>query len=190
MAKPERAPARRRTGRPRKGEGEVVSARRWAKIAGVRPQTVEEWIAAGLPAERAGNGPWQIRTALALRWHEDQARDAAARPADKDTPANMLEAELRKAVADAELAELKLARLRGEVVPIEEYGKELRRVLGRVRGRIAAVPGEYAPRILEPLDMPRAVALLRELTTSLLQELQRAGAPPAPDAPAAEEGAA
>lgn len=192
---PPSAPAPPRRGRPRgAGRGEVVSAKRLATLAGVAPATVDTWLAAGLPAERQGNGAWEINTAAAIAWLEQRARDSVERERPTADAETMAQAELRKAVADAGVAELKLQRLRGEMVPLEEYRKELRRVLGRVRGRIAAIPGEYAPRILEPLDMPRATVLLRGLVAAVLAELQHAGDPAPGDAPgdaeAPEEGAA
>jgi phage terminase Nu1 subunit (DNA packaging protein) len=104
-----------------------------------------------------------------LRFKQEEAVERAA---GRTTPANMAEAELRRAIADAELAELKLQRLRGEVVPLETYRNELRRVLSRVRGRFQAVPGEFAPRILEPLDMVKATSVLKDLVGTVLAELQ------------------
>ena len=122
-----------------------------------------------------------------LRYKQEEALQRAA---GRQEPANMAEAELRKAIADAEIAELKLQRLRGEVVPADAYRRELRRVLTRVRARFTSIPGEYASRILEPLDMARATAVLRDLVATVLAELQSAPSEPVDDASEAEEGAA
>lgn len=115
--------------------------------------------------------------------------EALQRAAGKKEPANMAEAELRKAIADAEIAELKLQRLRGEIVPLDQYRRELRRVLSRVRARFQAIPGEYAPRILEPLDMARATMVLRDLVGSVLAELQSSGRSTDADEPGDENEA-
>lgn len=110
-------------------------------------------------------------------WYVRFKQEEALKRADsRKEPENMADAELRKAIADAEIAELKVMRLRGDVVTLETYRKELRRVLTRVRARFAAIPGEFAPRILEPMDMARASAVLKDLVATVLAELQRAGA--------------
>lgn len=104
-----------------------------------------------------------------VRFKQEEALErAAGRPA----LSNIADAELRKAIADAEIAELKVQRLRGEVAPIEQYRNEMRRVMTRVASRFRAMPGEYASKILEPLDMPRATNVLRDMVGEVLAELQ------------------
>lgn len=101
--------------------------------------------------------------------------EALQRAAGREAPKDMAAAELRKAIADAEIAELKVAQLRGEFVSLEEYRKELRRILTRIRARFVAIPGEFAPRILEPMDMVKASAVLKDLVATVLAELQGVG---------------
>lgn len=142
-----------------------------ASILGLSSRQIRNLEKQGLPREEKG-----YPVSRCVRWYADfKQEEALQRAASREEPKDMEEAELRKAVADAEMAELKLARLRGEVAPIDQYRREMRRVLGRVRARFQSVPGEYAPRILEPMDMAAAVTVLRDLVATVLSELQRTG---------------
>lgn len=78
----------------------------------------------------------------------------------------------RLLAAQASMTEVKLARARGELVSLEAYREALGTVLGAIRGRVLALPGEYAPRL--PGDMAMSVALLRAMMADLLEELRRA----------------
>jgi hypothetical protein len=108
-----------------------------------------------------------------IRWKQEEAVRRSAGTAKSSDKADVA---LRQAEIDLGMAELRFAELRRDVVRIEEYRKELRRVLGKVAAKVRTITGEFAPRILEPLDMPKAVKLLRELQLRLLGELGTAGA--------------
>jgi hypothetical protein len=105
-----------------------------------------------------------------IQFKQREAIDRA-QPAKDST---LEEAEKRKAIADASIAEIKLATLRRELVSIEDYRRELREVLGRVRARVLAIPGEYAPQLLTVEGMPQAVATLRTIAAAVLTELEAA----------------
>jgi phage terminase Nu1 subunit (DNA packaging protein) len=122
-----------------------------------------------------------------LHWYVQFKQEEALKRAAPAEPKNLEEAEKRKAIADAEIAEFRLAKMRGEVVPLDLYRAELRRVLDRVRARFVSVPGEYAPRLIGLAEMPAAVAVLRDLVTSVLGEMQGAGAEPMDDTSEAAE---
>lgn len=116
--------------------------------------------------------------------------EALQRAAAKPEITGRADADLRKAIADAEIAELRVQKLRGDVVPTEAYRKELRRVLDRVRGRFVSIPGEYGPRCLNLSEVAASVAVLRDLVASVLAELQSVANAPDLDEDATEESAA
>lgn len=117
--------------------------------------------------------PASMEAWVAYRLKQEAERGAAAVTDD-----DRRDAERRKAIADAALRELRLARLRGELVPREEYRLELARVLHNVRAVIDAFPARYASRL--PGDGPLAdrVALLRAIAREVLAELRGAGEAP------------
>lgn len=158
-----------------------ITAKQLCDWYGIDRRTLTNWINSDPPCPSAKNrkGERVFESGDVAVWKEERAQRQAREAWDKsqkNEPESMADAELRKAIADAEIAELKVMRLRGDVVTLETYRKELRRVLTRVRSRFTAIPGEYAPRILEPMDMARASAVLKDLVATVLMELQRAGA--------------
>lgn len=81
------------------------------------------------------------------------------------------EAERRRMVAEAELAEIKLSERRGEVMPVAEVGEQLDRVFAAVRARIVAFPPKMAP-IVMPQDPNKALAILERGSLEILAELE------------------
>jgi phage terminase Nu1 subunit (DNA packaging protein) len=107
-----------------------------------------------------------------LQWQRDRLVADAIADVAPPAPTDIVEAERRKAVADAELAELKVARMRGDVVAVQAAAKVIRDAFGRVRARLLATPGEFAPQILYIEELPKAVLKLRDLVDTVMAELQ------------------
>jgi phage terminase Nu1 subunit (DNA packaging protein) len=76
--------------------------------------------------------------AIALRKREADKAVTEANPGDLDT------ARTRKANAEAELAEIEVAKARGEVVSVADYEGALGRVLDRLTARLRAMPVRLA----------------------------------------------
>lgn len=93
---------------------------------------------------------------------------AAAKETDED------EAERRKAVADAELKEMKVAQLRGSLITVEQHRREMQRVLRRVRESIDTFPGKHAAKLPGDASMNDRVKALRKVALELMAELRTA----------------
>ncbi len=76
--------------------------------------------------------------AIALRKRESEKAVQDANPGDLDT------ARTRKANAEAELAEIEVAKARGDVVSVADYEAALARVLDRLTARLRAMPVRLA----------------------------------------------
>jgi len=76
--------------------------------------------------------------AINLRKREAEKAVVEANPGDLDT------ARTRKANAEAELAEIDVAKARGEVVSVADYEAALGRVLDRLTARLRAMPVRLA----------------------------------------------
>jgi phage terminase Nu1 subunit (DNA packaging protein) len=107
-----------------------------------------------------------------LQWQRDRLVADALADLGPPAPHDMEEAELRKMIADAELAELKVAKFKADLVEASVVGMEVSRAFERVAAQLKSKPGEFAPQILQPLTMPEAVAILRRLVGSALGALQ------------------
>jgi phage terminase Nu1 subunit (DNA packaging protein) len=107
-----------------------------------------------------------------LQWQRDRIVADAIADVAPPVPSNIVQAELRKTIADAELAELKVGRMRGDLLAVQVAAKEIRNAFGRVRARLLSTPGEYAPQMLHLEEMPQAVSKLRQLVDTVLAELQ------------------
>jgi phage terminase Nu1 subunit (DNA packaging protein) len=96
------------------------------------------------------------------------------------------EAERRRSVAEAQLAELKVLERQGEVVPIGETAATLQRAFTAVRARLLSIPTKLSP-ILIPDDPNRARTLLEAAMLEALAELEQHD--DIPDEPGSEEEA-
>jgi hypothetical protein len=106
--------------------------------------------------------------AVALRQRERKDAEAKARPS------NLAESEQRKAAADAEMAEVRLAKLRGELAPRAEFAAAFERLFGAVRQELQALPTRHGPRVVGLTQPAEAVAALREMVADVLAGLSSA----------------
>lgn len=89
-------------------------------------------------------------------------------------PGNFDEARARKLTAEAELAEIELAKARAEVVVIAEVAKLVGEDYAAVRAKLLAIPSKLAPQMaIEPTEAG-CRALLQRAINEALDELVRA----------------
>lgn len=120
--------------------GEVLASEA-AKRLDMSAQALGLWTARpGAPVRRDGARVW-VQWPAFMRWREQELVRVAvqdANPGDLDT------ARTRKANAEAELAEMEVAKARGEVVSVADYEQALARVLDRLTARLRAMPVRLA----------------------------------------------
>jgi hypothetical protein len=81
------------------------------------------------------------------------------------------EARTRKVNAEAEIAELELAKVRGELVVAEDVVKAWEDVLGAVKAKMFAVPTKAAPVVAAESEAGKCQAVLEDLIREALEEL-------------------
>ena len=145
-----------------------------AQALGVTSQQVSQWKAAGMPFGKTG----RILLKDAVRWLREHER--RSRPKIGASEANE-----RRAAAEAELAELKLARERGDVVPAAEVQAAAEDEAARVAGVLSQMASEFAPMVAARLGctLRQASAVLREVSDGVRSRLA------APDTDTQEEAA-
>lgn len=109
-----------------------ISAIAAAAVLRITPQSLSKWTARpDAPVRVQGTRVW-VRDPDFFRWREGELiRQAKA----ESTPVTLDDARARKANAEAELAELDVAKARGEFVAVADYETALGRVLDREMAR-------------------------------------------------------
>jgi phage terminase Nu1 subunit (DNA packaging protein) len=128
-----------------------------ARALGVTHPQVSAWKAAGMPFKSG-----RITLAAAVHWLRNDARRERPR-------VGAGEANERRAAAEAELAELKLARERGDVVPAADVYAQAEEEATRVRSALTQMASQHAPMVASRLGcgLREASAVLRELADAV-----------------------
>lgn len=101
------------------------------------------------------------------RWYREQlGRDRRA-----ERPRDLEEAKVRKLAAEAERAELELAKARGEVLPIAAVVALVRAAYDVVRARLVALPARLAPEVLGLERVRDAVPVIERAVDEILRSL-------------------
>jgi phage terminase Nu1 subunit (DNA packaging protein) len=138
--------------KPKKPPHYTVSS--LALVWDVDQAQVSRWKAAGMPFTKAG----RISLAAATRWVREYER--------RERPkGNASEAMDRRAIAESELAELRLARERGDVVPAAEVLAASEEEQARVVGCLTQTPSGVAPHLAATYGLPlrTAAAIARDV---------------------------
>lgn len=163
-------------------KGRLVNMGELSQLWGVALNTVKAWVRRGCPVvSRGGRGrEWQFDTAAVAQWREEQAAAAAV----GDTSAMDLdEARRRKEAALAAMAELDLAKRRGEVVDVEAIADIVGEEYTRLRARLLALPVKLAPLMETAATLAERREIIEDAICECLAELA------ADDDYAAERGA-
>lgn len=149
----------------RAGSDERVSIREAGKRLGMTQQSIGQWAdKAPSDAVRLENGRrWLIWPQFPV-WYRQRLQQNAE-------PADFEKARARKMAADAELAELELARMRGEQVAVETYRAEVSGIATKIRAQLLAAPGRYSARIVGTSTLPEAQRHLDAIMRDVLKEL-------------------
>ena len=110
----------------------------------------------GLPVHSRAGKKWYVWREV-LEW-DRQRKEAQAREATKpdDKPDSLWEAERRKAVADADMSELKVEQLRRTLIAEEDAVAEITRFCERVRAVILSMRSRYQGELLNIKTIPEA----------------------------------
>jgi terminase small subunit / prophage DNA-packing protein len=138
--------------RQAKISGEVVTRERMAGILGCSVTTVDRYLRSGCPGEK-GSKEYQLNTARVIRWLIERSSRAAG---DGDGESSQAAVRRRLTLAQAELAEMKAAERRGQMVAIEDVTPIIAEELAAVRSRLLAAPGRVAQLVAAMTD-PAAV---------------------------------
>lgn len=155
-----------------------------ADILGISHPTVTAWVREGMPYTREGSrsAEWEFETRPAIEWmaanklslkDKRLAKGKSGAGADDDAPETIEEAERRKMVANADKAEVQVAKEAGILVPISEVANVVAEEHARVRARLLTIPNESRPAVSTYLaeDREAAEQLLAAIEETILEAL-------------------
>ena len=99
------------------------------------------------------------------------------------------EARTRKVNAEAEIAELELAKVRGELVVAEDVVKAWDDVLSALKGKLLSIPTKAAPIVSAEIEASMCQKILEDLVNEALEELSNYEPKIDPTTAAASSGA-
>ncbi len=147
---------------------EYVNRARIAWLLDVDERTITNWVKQrdDFPSRVAGKArTFPVRACIA--WYRDYKSSAAA-PTDID------EAKARREAAEAQIAELKLAKQRGELLDANEVRRTWERILMSVRTRILGMRSRHAPAVVGLGTLGEAVRALDAIALDILASLREA----------------
>lgn len=137
-----------------------------AEHMGVSLVTIDNWRKEGMPVVQRGSRgvEWVFDLAEVIKWYADWKAAAAA----GDTPTALEEIERRTAAAKMQMAELELAKKRGEVATIRDFERVQAAMNAEIRTNVMNVPGRVVLQLLGETDETKFKTVLRaELTLAL-----------------------
>jgi phage terminase Nu1 subunit (DNA packaging protein) len=117
-----------------------------ATVLGVKTDTLKKWHGHGCPGEKDGS-VWKFDTAKVFAWKLEKTREECTpKPAQNESPVEGFEAidpDYERARKDKEMADklaLGNARLRGEMIEVEEVCKMTEGFFGILRSKVMNMP--------------------------------------------------
>lgn len=151
--------------------GQVVGLGEFAKLIGRTENYVRECISNGMPVLTRGDRgtSWQIESGPAIWW----MMQWAVLQAQGDNRRRVRDPKTRKEMAQAELAEMKVAVQRGELAPVAMMRAGLEAAVARARARLLSIPTKTGAMVagMKPAE---AKATLEEQIHEALKELAQA----------------
>ncbi len=156
-----------------KGKGQTLNRGEVAAFFGVTPPTVDGWVRAGCPVKKGQRGvASEFNSADVATFLREKARQEGS----GTSLADETELKRRKLAAEAERAELELAKEKGEVAPVREFERAQAAAMAAIRANMRNVPGravlqllgctdelEFKNKLMDEIDLALVTAAEAEL---------------------------
>ncbi len=149
-------------------DNRLVNQRQLAEIFGVTRETIRKWADLGMPIHRGPARTNAYLPAEVIRWREERAERAAI---ESVAVTDIDEARRRKMAAEAALAEIALAKARGEVVELGIIGEELGSALSKCRAKLLALGAGVVPRLQMATDAKEMKRIVDDAVLQALEEI-------------------
>jgi phage terminase Nu1 subunit (DNA packaging protein) len=123
----------------------------------------------GMPTINANGRRLYDRDAITV-WYIRYLRELA-QARHTATDENLAESERRKAAAEAALAEIKLEKTRGTLIPTAWHLGRIEKILTLLRASLLSMPGKYAIQIIGIRSVPEGQTKLHDMICEIMQAL-------------------
>lgn len=155
-----------------------ATQKEFAEMVGLTTRQIRNLETEGLP-HRAEGAKKFYPVPAAVLWIRDRDVKAAIARAQ---PTNFDDVRLREMTANAELAELEVMRVRGELIHRDDLERLYSAPLAQMRARMLALPGRIAADL--PLPPVESVEVIERIVHEFMAELSEAEADEDDDAEA------
>src|SRR5690606_23096838 len=104
-------------------------------------------------------------------WYVAYKQSEALRRSRSEEPADLDTARARKMEAEARIAEIELARIEGELIPLDMHEQRLAMILDRLRAKMLNLPGRWAPELVGKRTIQDAIAVLETAVAEAMRAL-------------------
>lgn len=127
-------------------KGQAATRATLAEFFGVALTTVDGWVRSGCPVvQRGARGvEWKFNTAAVAKWLQDRAREEGGGK-ELETENTL---KRRKLAAEAEQAELALAKCKNEVALVAEFEHAWSQAMSAIRANVMNVPARAVQLLL------------------------------------------
>jgi phage terminase Nu1 subunit (DNA packaging protein) len=140
-----------------------------ARELGYAPSLISRYKGRGMPMESAGVARSWLHENVAMDVRTPRDNDLAA--PDTRPPTDYHSARARRETAEAELAELKLAELQGQLVRADEWKAALAKRAAGFREGLLQIPARLAAQLAAETSEARVHALLDAELRQVLRQL-------------------
>lgn len=139
-------------------------------LFGESAKQIERYVAEGMPCTGTGRArkfPWpEVRN-----WRDERVRRLEREKVDRTKPASLDDARARKEAALAEKAEIEVAQLRGDVIPLELHEQRVEALCVRLAGPVKGL-SRFVADVQRATTAVEAAAVLDRISDRLLRALQ------------------
>lgn len=154
----------------------ALSKRQFAETFGVSEAQLERLFQAGMPHEKTSSRKIAIPMPAGRVWYHTYLVEKGKRQA---APKSLDDAKLRKLGAEAELAELELAKARDELMTADQYESAITDAFSRVDAKLQSLAARLAGPVLGATTIQEAQARIAPLVEEARDELRKATDVPA-----------
>lgn len=155
-----------------------LSKREFAETFGISEKQIERYCQEGMPHKKEGVKVFLLMPEARVWYHKHLVEKGEQRAKPKGKRTDSVD---RRLAAEAETAEIELAKLRNELMTVADYDRLIGDAFARVRARLTNLPPRIAGIVLGAKSIQEAQARIEPLVREAMEELRRADDVPTSD---------